>query len=171
MITSSLKERFARLEPGRVIDRVQSGSPGILALRSSKNLEDVETIPAIFALYRRGMTMLRAKRAVEVMVEKGSAVILVPKIEDLQVLAAELKNHGVSTAIVGPDVTDVRGIREHLGYSQEEFAHRFGLDLDSLQNWESGRRKMPKAARSYMRVIQTMPQQASEALEDMVLQP
>ena len=171
MMSSSLKERFARLGPSKAADQNQSGSPAILALRPDLNLSEVKTIPAIQSLYKRGMSMLRAKRAIETLVEEGRAVILVPNIENLSVLAGELKEYGVSTAVVGPDVVSVKLVREHVGLSQEEFALRFGLDLDSLQNWETGRRTMPKAVRSYMRVIEKMPEQASEALEASVLQP
>ena len=114
--------------------------------------------------------MLRAKRAIEMVVEKGQAVVLVPKIESLAALAEDLSAYGVSTTIYGPDDVDVRRVREHVGLSQEEFALRFGLDLDTLQNWEAGRRSMPKAVRSYMKVIEKMPEQASQALEMALVQ-
>jgi putative transcriptional regulator len=46
---------------------------------------------------------------------------------------------------------------------QEQFAVRFGFDLDTLQNWE---RKPDRAVMAYLRVIERMPDAASEAQED-----
>lgn len=171
MTRSSLREKFERLGPTRVVDQNRSGSREVLVLRPSLDLRDFETIPAIQALHKRGLTMIRAKRTIEKMVREGHAVALVPKVEDISALASDLRAHGVSAALVAPNGVDVRRVRERLGYSQAEFAQRYGLDLDSLQNWEANRRTMPKAVRSYVRVIDSLPRQVSEALEEAVLSP
>lgn len=115
--------------------------------------------------------MIRAKRAVEAMVEKSLIVLTVPKVEDLAALARDLADSGVTTTVVEVGDVDVRRIRERNGLTQEEFALRFGLDVDTLQNWESGRRAMPIAVRSYMRVIDRLPDQAGAALETAIMQP
>lgn len=112
--------------------------------------------------------MLRAKRAVEELVETGLTVVRVPKADDLSVLARDLAESGVATMAIDTGDVDVRQIRERTGLTQEQFALRFGLDVDTLQNWEAGRRAMPLAARSYMKVIEKMPEQASRALETAV---
>ena len=56
--------------------------------------------------------MLRAKRAIETVVEEGRAVILVPKIESLPALAADLQQYGVSIAVIDPDVIGMKAIQE-----------------------------------------------------------
>lgn len=115
--------------------------------------------------------MLRAKRAVEEMVDQGRAVVLLPIIEDPAALARELAESGVTAAlVVTPDV-EVKTVRDRLGLTQEQFALRFGLELSSIQNWEAGRRKPDTAVRSYLRVIERMPEQASAALEVRLPQP
>ncbi|MGA2120364.1 MAG: helix-turn-helix domain-containing protein [Bryobacteraceae bacterium] len=45
---------------------------------------------------------------------------------------------------------DVRGIRKRLRLSQERFADRFGLSVDAVRHWESGRRQPEAAARRFL---------------------
>ena len=163
---SKLKELFGRLGPIRVIDRVSSGSPENIILKWKTDLRQVRTIPAILTLARRGMTMLRAKRAIEAMCDDGVAIVHVPTVEDLTVLTAELAEAGVAAKRIVSEPIDVKSVRAQLGLTQEQFAMRFGLELDALQNWEQGRTKPDKAAQSYLRVISMRPRETSEALEE-----
>ena len=170
-MTSSLKERLERLGPIRGVDQVPSGSPVVLSLRPGPDLRRVKTISATMALAKRGLSLLRAKRAVEEMVEHGRAVILAPKVESETALAAELAEAGCSVATVATQDVDVRALRERLALTQEQFALRYGLDLDAVRNWEHRRRTPDPAARSYLRVIARWPDQASEAQEEIVARP
>ena len=45
-----------------------------------------------------------------------------------------------------------------MGLSQAEFAIRFGLELDTLQNWEQGRNQPDPAARLLLKVIELHPE-------------
>jgi putative transcriptional regulator len=163
---SKLKERFERLGPVRGIDRVRSGSPADLVLRPVADRAKLKTIDATMALSRRGMTMLRAKRAIEIMLDDGEVVVEVPLVEDLAVLAGELRKAGVRVARIVTGSVDVRALRLKLGMSQEQFARRYNLDLDALQNWEQGRRLPERAVLSYLRVIAADPRLAAEAQEE-----
>src|SRR5262245_60164199 len=116
---SSLKERFARLGPTRVIDRVRTGSPAVLSLRPSPNRKNVKTVSIALALAKRGLSMLRAKRAVEEMMECGRIVLLLPKVESEPALAAELVEVGCAAASMAAHEVDVRELRERLGLTQE----------------------------------------------------
>jgi DNA-binding transcriptional regulator YiaG len=163
---SSLKEQFARLGPTRAIDRVQSGSPAVLALRPHPDLRAVRTVSVALALARRGLSMVRAKHAVEEMVEHGHVVVPVPMVENEAVLANELADAGCSAALVSRRDVNVRGLRERLRLTQEQFALRYGFDIDALRNWERGRRKPDLAAQSYFRVIERLPDAAGAAQEE-----
>jgi DNA-binding transcriptional regulator YiaG len=169
-MNSSLKERFARLGPTRGIDRV-NGSPAVLSLRPSPNRKSVKTVLVALALASRGMTMLRAERAVEEMMERGRIVVLVPNLDSEAGLAKELADAGCVAATVAAHEVDVRTLRERLGLTQEQFALRYGLDLDAVRNWEHKRRTPDLAAQSYLRVIARMPEQASEAQEEAIAGP
>jgi DNA-binding transcriptional regulator YiaG len=156
-------ERLARI-PGR--PRVEFGSPAGLMITSAGDIRDIKTIPAIRALAYRCMNLLGAKRAVEAMVADRRAFVLVPKVESLDALTQELAGAGVR-AVALPDASiDVRAMREKLGLTQEQFAVRYGLDIDAVRNWERGRRTPDTAAASYLRAIGADPEAVQTALWD-----
>jgi putative transcriptional regulator len=162
---SSFKERLKRLGPVRAVSQVVSGSPVVMSLRPATNRE-VNPISATVSLARRRLSLLRAKRAVEEMVATGRTVIELPKVESQVLLTAELAELGVVARSVASHDVDIRGLRERLNMTQEQFALRFAIDLDTLQNWERKRRKPDKAVQAYLRVIERLPEAASEAQEE-----
>lgn len=110
------------------------------------------------------MNLLRAKRAVESMVYHGKAFVYVPKVESLDALIQELADAKVkATALPNADI-DVSAIREKLDLTQEQFAVRYGLDVDAVRNWEAGRRTPDTAAQSYLRAIRANPEAVEAAL-------
>jgi putative transcriptional regulator len=82
-----------------------------------------------------------------------------------------LRRAGVEAVKIATDPVDVRSLRLGLGMSQEQFARRFNLDLDALQNWEQGRRSPERAVWSYLRVIAADPKAAARAQEEEVSHP
>ena len=162
---SSLRERFGRLGPVRDVGRVPSGSPAVFVLRLPQNRAVPKTVDATHALARRGLTMLQAKRAVETLVETGSVFVELPTVENAAVLARELAAAGIAAGVVEPSlqVLDVRKLRERLRLTREQFAIRYGLDVESVRNWEAGRREPDLAARSYLRVISNDPERVERA--------
>ena len=47
----------------------------------------------------------------------------------------------------------LRGLRDQLGLTREEFAQRFGIDVRTLRRWEKTRDKPRELTPSYVRVI------------------
>jgi len=164
MTKSKLMEKFARLGPIRDIDRVLSGSPEVVSLSIGPDLSKAKAIEAVFALSRRGVPTLRAKRAVEAALQRKKVVLDVPNVEDLQKLAMELTESGFSIAAMTEFAVDVKKLRDRLGLTQEQFSLRFGLELDAVRNWENGRREPDRAAKSYLTVIDRDPDHVQEAL-------
>ena len=58
----------------------------------------------------------------------------------------------------------VRVIRRALRLSQEEFATRFRIPLDTLRNWEESRQHPDAAAQAYLTVIGRDPEAVLKAL-------
>jgi putative transcriptional regulator len=56
-----------------------------------------------------------------------------------------------------PEEVDVKHIRRCLKMTQEKFSDVFGFSLDSVKNWETGRRKPEAAARTLLVVIHKNP--------------
>jgi putative transcriptional regulator len=82
------------------------------------------------------MTMLQAKRKVEELLQMKQVFIKVPTVEDQDVLAADLATAGIAAAQVEPPqkAVDVRLLRERLGLTREQFAIRFGLEIETVRN-------------------------------------
>ena len=166
MTHSILKGQFTRLRRVRAVDRVSCGSPADLVIRPSDGLAKVRTIDATMALAKRHMTLLKAKRAVEAMVETGEAIVHVPMVESTAALARDLRAAGVAARRVAFSPVDVKAIRIGLDLSHEQFARRFGLDVGAVQNWEQGRCQPDRPAQAYLRAIAAAPREVAAAQEE-----
>jgi putative transcriptional regulator len=58
----------------------------------------------------------------------------------------------------------VRRVRRRLGFSQAEFAQRIDVSLDTIRNWEQGKRCPTGAARALLKVLDKAPEAALAAL-------
>jgi hypothetical protein len=92
MTRSSLRERVGRAGAVRGSSPVKSGTAVALNLRPDRErFGPVATIPAIGALVKRHLPLLRAKRAIEAMLDDGAVFVELPRVEDVQTLAGELR--------------------------------------------------------------------------------
>lgn len=57
-----------------------------------------------------------------------------------------------------------RRVRRRLGFSQVEFAGRIDVSLDTIRNWEQGKRTPTGAAKALLKVLYKMPEAALAAL-------
>jgi putative transcriptional regulator len=57
-------------------------------------------------------------------------------------------------------------VRRSLGFTQEQFAHAFGLSVATVRDWEQGRSKPDQSSRTLLFLIETIPQQVSAALKE-----
>jgi putative transcriptional regulator len=159
-----LPEGFERLARTQVAPRVSEGSPAALLIEWAGDIREILTISAMIALSKRWTPVMRAKRAVEAMVEHKRAFVLIPKLESFDAIAAELAAAGVKATSIARDDVEVKAIRERLELTQEQFALHYGLELDAVRNWEHGRRKPDTAAQSYLRAISNDPAGVEAAL-------
>ena len=161
---ASLRERFARLGPIQAIDRVTSGSPAVSVLRLALDGSRLRTIEATHALARRRLSLPRAKRVVESLLEKGRVFVDLPMVEDTRVLTDDLAKAGIAATRIQPDLTvNVRELRERLRLTREQFAIPYGLEVETLRNWETGKREPDTTARGYLRAISNAPEHVQEA--------
>lgn len=63
-----------------------------------------------------------------------------------------------------PSAAEVRALRVKLGLSQALFARRFGFTLDTVQQYEQGRRRPSGPASTLLRVIEADPAAVERAL-------
>ncbi len=59
---------------------------------------------------------------------------------------------------------EVQTIRMNLKFSQSQFAHLLGVSIDTIQNWEQGRRTPSGPARAFLSVAAFAPKTVARAL-------
>lgn len=87
-------------------------------------------------------------------------------IAGLEDAIAHAKGEPSGVVVHIPTDADVKAMRTRLGLSQAEFARRFGFSLDSVQNWEAGRRIPTGPARVLLKVIANEPAAVERALRN-----
>jgi len=58
-----------------------------------------------------------------------------------------------------------RQVRRRLGLTQAEFARRIEVPLDTVRNWEQGKRRPTGAAKSLPKILDKAPESALAALD------
>lgn len=58
-----------------------------------------------------------------------------------------------------------RRVRRRLGLSQVEFSHRINVPIDTIRNWEQGKRSPTGAAKALLKVLDKAPGAALAALD------
>jgi len=104
----------------------------IVVLGLGGELSLTKSVDAVIALRRRGVPTVKAKRAVEAAPERQANVPSVSDVEDINVLARELRHCGFALSTAAPGRVNVKILRERLCLTQEPFALRFGLELDAI---------------------------------------
>jgi putative transcriptional regulator len=57
-----------------------------------------------------------------------------------------------------------RRVRKRLGLSQLEFSHRIDVSLETIRNWEQGKRCPTGAAKALLKILDKAPEAALSAL-------
>ena len=63
-----------------------------------------------------------------------------------------------------PGAVDVAAVRDQLGYTQEQFASRFGISVATLRHWERGDRRPNGPALVLLNLIARDPQAVGRLL-------
>jgi DNA-binding transcriptional regulator YiaG len=108
-------------------------------------------------LTRHGMSLRKAHEVLNRLAD-GDTVAVELYADDARALVSEFSALGVSALPINPPEPDLKRIREHLRLSQTEFSIRFGLELDTVQNWEQGRTRPDPAGRILLGLIEAYPE-------------
>jgi DNA-binding transcriptional regulator YiaG len=151
---SSFRAALIRPDGPREKSPVRSGFPVRLVL----TLDDVQKpVTVARLLNKHGMSLRRAHDALN-RLAKGGIVAAELYADDAGELVRKLSALGLKAYPISPPQVDVRRVRERLGLSQAEFSIRFGLELDTVQNWEQGRYRPDPAAQTLLSVIEAYPE-------------
>jgi DNA-binding XRE family transcriptional regulator len=112
-----------------------------------------------------GLSLRQAHAILNRLAADEEVVTTLPNVVDGAATAATLQGLGVRAEWRRPpEQVDVKAIRERLSLTQAAFAARFGLELDSVRNWEQGRYAPDPIARTLLKVIEQSPEAVDKAV-------
>lgn len=167
MTNAGLKQLFGQLGQIQDVDRNRSGSPESLVLRAEGAPSAIDAIAATRALAQCGLTLLRAKRAIETVIAGNEVTLGLPTVASRDRLVADLTEAGLQPRFLRrkPRLTSksvaskwIRQVRESAGLTQEQFAVVYGVDLKTLRKYEQGASIPATAVLSYFQMIESDPQ-------------
>jgi hypothetical protein len=95
----SRKALIAQPAAGPENDLVPCGLPAIVKIELNEHTKSYATIPAILALKKRHVSLLKAKRAIEAVIEATEHFVLVPRVESAAALRVELEQAGFLASV------------------------------------------------------------------------
>ena len=78
--------------------------------------------------------------------------------------ATPIGSAAMSTSGAPPDAVYARGVRARTKLTQAEFAARIGVPIETVRNWEQGKRSPRGPARALLKVIDKAPDVAFAVL-------
>jgi DNA-binding transcriptional regulator YiaG len=161
--SSSFKAALARQASGRATSLASSDFPTVKVLLRNANIS--RPVDVARALKGLGLSLRKAHLVLDRLAEGEK----VPAELDARAVEQDgldrLLSLGIEAhRIASPPSVDVRAIRENLGLSQADFAARFGLEVDTIRNWEQGRYAPDRAAVILLTVIEHHPEAVDASL-------
>jgi len=157
---SGLKALLGPRVQVKVVDKFSGSSAAYFLRAEAVPLREPVSVARL--LIRCCVTPSKAKAAVERINETGSTALDFPSApEDIPQRLAAL---GVEALKREAQPADVASIRLALGMTQEEFAAAYGFSTATIRNWEQHRSEPDAGSRAFLRVIETHPEIAAEAV-------
>ena len=112
---------------------------------------------------------LRADRKVVEILRDGSERVITPRTDWSRIdatteeeIAAQIAEDAAEA--MRDAAAYARRVRRKVGLSQVAFARRIGVPVDTVRNWEQGKRAPQGPARALLRIIDRAPETALKAL-------
>jgi len=83
---------------------------------------------------------------------------------DPRAIVAAARNAARSAEARGEDASYARNVRGRTGLTQSAFAARIGVPVETVRNWEQGKRSPRGPARALLKVIEEAPEAAFAVL-------
>jgi DNA-binding transcriptional regulator YiaG len=153
-IKLSFKEALGQREGTKEKPQDQSASPIVKLILVPRKIRQPVEVARLLTKY--GMSLRKAHDTLDRLAKRDTVAVELYA-GDFQKLASDLSALGVEVQLIQVPEIDVKKVRERFGISQAEFALRFGLELDTIRNWEQGRYKPDSAAKLLLKLIETCP--------------
>jgi DNA-binding transcriptional regulator YiaG len=159
----SLKEALGPRAKTRDDRQKSSGSRAIRVVLVANEI--ARPVELARVLVRYGLSLRKAHDILN-RISEGACVPVELFGDSAKAVTSELSGLGVSARTVHVPDVDIKRLRDTQKLSQAEFASLYGLELDTLQNWEQGRNIPDRSTKVLMRIIERFPEEVFLALTD-----
>jgi DNA-binding transcriptional regulator YiaG len=159
----SLREALGRRGKTPADRRRSSGSQVIRVVLVANEI--ARPVELARVLVRRGVSLRKAHDILN-RISEGVCVPVELSGDSAKAVTAELAELGVSAHVIHVPDVDIKHLRDTQKLSQAEFASLYGLELDTLQNWEQGRNIPDRSTKVLMKIIERFPDEVFLALTD-----
>jgi DNA-binding transcriptional regulator YiaG len=157
----SFKEALERRDATAAVPRVNSAFPthSFVLFANGPIGEPVNFIRLVTT---HGLSIKKARQTLD-RLATNTPVAVELRTDDVGDLIDRLRKLSVDAALFTSPNVDVKGVREKQGLSQSDFALLYGLEVDTLKNWEQGRNDPDGPARILLQVIEQNPMAVIDA--------
>jgi putative transcriptional regulator len=163
---SSLRAELERRASEAAKGRLSSDIPAIkLILKSAGSV--AQPVDFVRFLHRRGLSLKKARDVLERLANNQLVPVEITPFEASEssdAIICDLDRLGVLGAVFEPVDVDVKRVREEQNLSQPDFARLYGLEVDTVRNWEQGRYPVEGVAKVLLNVIEHDPEAVISAI-------
>jgi DNA-binding transcriptional regulator YiaG len=159
----SLREALGRRGKTPADRRKSSGSQAIRVVLVANEI--TRPVELARVLVRRGVSLRKAHDILN-RISEGACVPVELSGDSSKAVTSELSELGVSACVIHVPDVNIKHLRDTQKLSQAEFASLYGLELDTLQNWEQGRNIPDRSTKVLMKIIERFPDEVFLALTD-----
>ena len=159
----SLKEALGRRAKTPDDHQKSSASPAIRVVLVANEI--ARPVELARVLVRYGLSLRKAHDILN-RISEGACVPVELFGASAKAAITALSGLGVSAHTIRIPEVDIKRLRDTQKLSQAEFASLYGLELDTLQNWEQGRNIPDRSTKVLMKIIERFPDEVFLALTD-----
>jgi DNA-binding transcriptional regulator YiaG len=159
----TLREELERRAAAKAKSPVDSDSSAVnrVLLLPTDSID--QPVAFVRLLANHGLSLRKGREVLEILAS-GRPTIVDLRTDNLAEAVSGLASFGVlGTAFEVPNV-DVRRVREEQQLSQPAFANCYGLEVDTIRNWEQGRYEPDGPAKVLLNVINHEPEAVVSSL-------
>jgi DNA-binding transcriptional regulator YiaG len=160
----SLKEALAQQAGGKGSSLARSGSHEVRVLLDAPG-EIRRPVDVVRALHAAGLSLRKSREQLDRLAENQRVAVVIQS-DDPDNAIEQLRRLDLRVRVLRVPDADVKEVRERFQLTQAEFATRFGLELDTVRNWEQGRNKLDAQTRLLLRIIDRFPETVEDLLAE-----
>lgn len=151
---SAFREALAQREKTPAVPLGRFNFPGVQAILRAGKIEQPVRLARVLTSF--GLSLRKAHEILNRLAQ--GQLVAVELYGDVREIKRDLDALAIEALPIQPPDVDVKQVRADTRLSQNEFSLLYGLELDTLQNWEQGRYAPDSFAKLLLQIIRYSPE-------------